>query len=525
MKRRYTYIPLINLEETFREYCKKNYIKFLQSSNQKGFKERLDKIDNEDQAIDKFVRMNINRLYLFIDDLFDEDHIYDASYARSYIYKNIPLIEKNYTELNYLSNFYRTFIVKFLHRKQIIECDYFYISQNAPHTSKTKNYSYRVHPRLYSSDVEWYRKRLEIIDRLYNTYHNKITYEPKLSEHLKRIKSMMQDWKIDVDSVPEKYTAEIHQYHKKKDEDYFKQCIGKRIYTAELVSLRKEMRKNLYVHSPYEIYKQIEMSNAYHYFLSVLFINQELDLSETELKVLDDFAFMLRSSERKDEVIYCLTKLIPHILDDYNFKDVLDELCDLNPRLQIIDLDLLTELFNDQQNREYYTYICLSASGMIYDVIIDIIGIPDRAEFKDKFNKFFNRNNDVLLASNDKMISFFRSHFPTIFKFAINLKNYTHNNFYYVITRLETELLRDNVASKLLDDDQHFIVIHDGIMVIDSEAVNTQKLINSTAYKLYGLTPHTRIEELDGVTENQEKRDVNISCITPPGQLDGVLSA
>lgn len=491
----------IDIEKLFTEYSQREYIPFLQESDNDIFIKRLRDMVDEDQAISTFVRDNVDRIWIFLDKHYKKKFHYDNTYNKWLAFTNkIPYhFESAETQHSYLSRLYRIFILEFMYEFDLAQkSDLNYISPNAINTDKTRPYAYRLHPRLYASDVEWISFRLELNAKIYNSYKgigdkkfiDQINFE--YSDTVKAIKEHNKQWDLDYKSIPEGYDGEIGTYDIKKMKGYFDQSHRDlRLQTPE-IEMKSELRKFLYHGDNIgQVNKMVDITNAQPFLFGTLLLI-EMDLDDHTIDEIDKLGIILSNiinSSNKSKFIDVLSKLIERdIFEPTDFNQIFDELVQLRPALKSLDKQVISEAFNTDKYRDYLTYILLTQAGLIYDVVSKYIDSNcTRSEFKKSFNATFNLKKDQF----DKdygVQRFFRIYMNDFYKYLVMFRKNSYKNYWYQITRMESNLMIEHVCKELLQKDIPFVLVHDGILVEESYALQVKHSIQKHCRSTYGLT-------------------------------------
>ena len=530
----------LDLKQLFNQYCKTDdhYINHLKN-NTSYFGEKLDRLNLDDQkeidqAIKKFVRDNISRVYLMIWKHYYESNHFDEPYMES-IFNHFTIKEKWFyypdivftqesrkVQEEYLS-VYTTLIKNFLLDEDILQCDGIYLPAKNELKKGYKHFSYRINPLYYSSDYDWESYRLRVRKSTLESFKDPDpTYTPYKPVHIREIESMMEGWSLNVEAIPDSLKGECQQ----AIDDYLDQKSRWTLryssdYQGQLTTPENCLKKEIRPFLQYEgfedtEFKNVEMENCHPFLFGAYLLHNCLDvdinspaemdkkgLSDKEFQAFDKFANLLSYSDSKDEIIESLSMLLVHVNDEdeFNFdtvyRDLENKVSNIVIYIEQETKDILYRLFEDEEKREYVTFALLASSGLLYDTLSKKFE-KKRDDFGSELKEVFNYSNDANYFSSiekDSIQFFFKNYFPSIWNDLKDLKRNEDDNFSFTFKGMETDIMNDHVSKDLLDE-APFINLHDGIITPVDHTELAKKSIEQATKENYNLTAPVRIENV-----------------------------
>jgi len=147
-------------------------------------------------------------------------------------------------------------------------------------------------------------------------------------------------------------------------------------------------------------------------------------------------------------------------------------------------------------NGEFYEYMMrrFDETGIVY---------KDRVDAKEQiFTIFFGKNSAIHYSPTVRL---FKAEFPNIYKVFEAIKEKAHNRLPILLQRIESHLMLDCVAQKILTElpEVKFITKHDSLLpssfMIAGKTAEVEKLLPDIIEKIIGIRPTLKVKQPDPI--------------------------
>ncbi|MNJ92897.1 hypothetical protein D3C87_105720 [compost metagenome] len=151
------------------------------------------------------------------------------------------------------------------------------------------------------------------------------------------------------------------------------------------------------------------------------------------------------------------------------------------------------------------SYQQLAESGLFYEYLIEKSGyVGDRGKFKKDFfsQVFFSKVVNYSMPIKDAFVK----EFPNVYLIINQLKLNDYRDFAIGMQRMESSIMIDNVAKKMVKEGRCILTLHDAIVCDNLGDLERAELLISNAMDKLDISPNFKREmlQIDDVTRNQE---------------------